>query len=48
MREEAVHELLSKAGAEWQLVEKLVDQRQLIQTEYEGRRFYVRSFKGNP
>lgn len=42
MREEAVQEFLSKTGAEWQLVEKLVDQGQLIQTEYEGRRFYVR------
>lgn len=42
MREEAVRELLSKAGSDWHLVEKLIDGHQLIQTEYEGRKFYVR------
>jgi hypothetical protein len=48
MREEAAQELLSKTGAEWQLVEKLIDQRQLTQTEYEGQRFYVRRFIAVP
>lgn len=42
MREEAVRELLSKTGAGRRLVEKLLDQHQLVQTEHEGRRFYVR------
>lgn len=45
MREEAVQELLSKTGSDWHLVERLVDERQLIQTEYEGRKFYVRCLK---
>ena len=45
MREEAVQELLTKAGAEWKLVEKLIDQHQLIQTKYEGLRYYVRHLK---
>jgi len=42
MREEAVRELLSNAGSGWDLVEELIDGHQLIQTEYEGRKFYVR------
>jgi len=42
MREEAVRDLLSKAGSDWHLVEELIDGHQLIQTEYEGRKFYVR------
>lgn len=42
MREEAVRELLSKARSNWHLVQRLVDERQLIQTEYEGQKFYVR------
>jgi wyosine [tRNA(Phe)-imidazoG37] synthetase (radical SAM superfamily) len=42
MREEAVRELLSKARSDWHLVERLIDEHQLIQTEYEGQKFYVR------
>jgi len=42
MREEAVLELLSKTGSGWQLIEKLLDQRLLVQTEYEGQKFYLR------
>lgn len=48
MREEAVRELLSKAGSNWHLVEKLIDGHQLIQTEYEGRKFYVRRLQQRP
>lgn len=42
MREDAVHELLSRAGAGWELVQGLLDQRRLVQTEYQGRKFYLR------
>ena len=42
MREEAVHELLAKAGAGWELVQGLLDERRLVQTEYQGRKFYMR------
>ena len=42
MREEAVGELLARAGSEWAIVDKLVVQGCLVETEYAGRRFYVR------
>lgn len=42
MREEAVHKLLDKAGTPWHVVEQLIADEQLKQTEYEGRKFYVR------
>ncbi len=42
MREEAVKALLTKSGSDWQQVIQLINEGQLIQTEYEGRIFYVR------
>jgi wyosine [tRNA(Phe)-imidazoG37] synthetase (radical SAM superfamily) len=42
MREEAVRECLARAGSDWSAVLKLIDQSQLIETEYEGKKFYVR------
>ncbi|MBC8448427.1 MAG: radical SAM protein [Chloroflexi bacterium] len=44
MREEAVAELLARAGADWPVVHRLIAQGQLVETEYEGRKFYVRKF----
>jgi wyosine [tRNA(Phe)-imidazoG37] synthetase (radical SAM superfamily) len=46
MRQEAVNEFLARAGADWPVVHKLVTQEQLIETEYEGRKFYVRKLYG--
>ena len=40
MREEAVRALLAKSGADWQQVTQLINEGQLIQTEYEGQIFY--------
>jgi wyosine [tRNA(Phe)-imidazoG37] synthetase (radical SAM superfamily) len=42
MREAAVRELLDKTGSHWRVVEKLIADEQLKQTEYEGIKFYVR------
>jgi wyosine [tRNA(Phe)-imidazoG37] synthetase (radical SAM superfamily) len=48
MREDAVSEFLARArskqraGADWPVVHNLVEQGQLIKTEYEGKWFYVR------
>ncbi|MEN8130616.1 MAG: radical SAM protein [Pseudomonadota bacterium] len=42
MRDEAVQELLTKTGTDWHLVEQLIEDRRLMQTEYEGRKFYIR------
>jgi wyosine [tRNA(Phe)-imidazoG37] synthetase (radical SAM superfamily) len=44
MREEAVKEFLLKAGANWSVVQQLVNQDRLIDTEYEGQKFYMRRF----
>jgi len=42
MREEAVSEFLARAGADWSVVHRLMAQGRLVETEYEGRKFYVR------
>jgi wyosine [tRNA(Phe)-imidazoG37] synthetase (radical SAM superfamily) len=42
MREDAVAELLNKAGAKWQAVRELIDDGSLVQLEYRGKRFYMR------
>jgi wyosine [tRNA(Phe)-imidazoG37] synthetase (radical SAM superfamily) len=44
MREEAVMKLLRRAGAEWSVVRSLLQRGDLMQTEYEGRSFFIRSF----
>jgi wyosine [tRNA(Phe)-imidazoG37] synthetase (radical SAM superfamily) len=47
MREDAVSEFLARAKADWLIVHKLVEQGQLIKTEYEGKRFYMRRLHRN-
>lgn len=42
MREEAVRQLLRRAGAAWSEVRELVERGELLETQYEGKRFYVR------
>ncbi|MDY7077549.1 MAG: radical SAM protein [Chloroflexota bacterium] len=42
MREDAVSEFLARAGADWPVIHRLIVQEQLVETEYEGRKFYVR------
>ncbi|NJE03525.1 radical SAM protein [Thermococcus sp. MV11] len=43
MREGAVRELLRKAGAGWETVERLIREGKLIELEYGGKRFYMRA-----
>ena len=45
MREEAVAELLAKAGASRAVVEKLVADGLLAAVEFGGKKFYVRTFR---
>jgi len=45
MRSEAVRDFLAKAGADWAIIDKLVDQNLLFTTEYEGKIFYLRRLK---
>jgi wyosine [tRNA(Phe)-imidazoG37] synthetase (radical SAM superfamily) len=43
MRKDAVQELLDRAGSSWQLVERLLQQGDLVDVEHDGGRFYLRS-----
>lgn len=42
MREDAVKEMLVKAGAGWSVIEGLLEKDSLIETIYEGKKFYMR------
>ncbi|MFN2165542.1 MAG: radical SAM protein, partial [Anaerolineae bacterium] len=46
MREDAVQALLARSGAGKTLVQDLVAGGQLVETTYDGRRFYSRKLKG--
>ncbi|MFQ6100942.1 MAG: radical SAM protein [Anaerolineae bacterium] len=45
MREEAVGDFLARAGAGWPVVRELIARGQLVETEYDGRKFYVRRLR---
>ena len=42
MREEAVAELLKKANANWQIIDELLHNGELVRLEYEGNTYYMR------
>lgn len=42
MREQAVSDFLVRANADWSVVHGLIERGQLVETAYEGRKFYVR------
>ncbi len=46
MREEAVRELLEKTQADWAVVREMMDRGLLVETQYEGRNYFVRRFPG--
>jgi wyosine [tRNA(Phe)-imidazoG37] synthetase (radical SAM superfamily) len=46
MREDAVQELLARAGAEMSVVRALIAEGQLVETFYDGHKFYTRKLKG--
>lgn len=43
MREEAVDEFLKRASADWIIVEDLVREGKILQVEYEGHKYYLRT-----
>ncbi len=45
MREDAVSEFLARADAEWAVIRELIEREDLIETEYEGRKFYLRNLR---
>ena len=42
MRQNGVRELVARAGVDWAVVQRLLDQNRLVETMYRGQRFYVR------
>jgi len=44
MREDAVNEFLKKAKADWDTVEKLVNENELMEVLYEDKKFYIRRY----
>ena len=42
MREEAVAEFLENAGTGWETVQHLIGKRDLVELEYQGKKFYMR------
>ncbi|GAG64225.1 unnamed protein product, partial [marine sediment metagenome] len=44
MREEALRDFLKRAESDWSTILKLINKGQLVETEYEGNKFYIRKF----
>jgi len=44
MREEALKDFLDRAKSDWAIVEGLIVQDKLVESEYEGHKFYIRKF----
>lgn len=47
MREDAVNEMLLKAGLSWEVIQTLLDNNKLKKVEFAGKRFYVRQLPIN-
>lgn len=45
MRKDAVSEFLMRAGVDWSIVQQLIAQDKLRETEFKGRKFYIRNLK---
>jgi len=46
MRQEALKELLLKAGMDWSMVDRLLQRGELLELVYRGRNFYMRKLPG--
>jgi wyosine [tRNA(Phe)-imidazoG37] synthetase (radical SAM superfamily) len=47
MRESGVDDFLTRAGADWDVVRRLLAQDQLVEVEYGGHPFYLRRLRGD-
>jgi len=45
MRENALRDCVLKAGADWSIIENLLDRKEIIKTEYKGEKFYLRKIQ---
>jgi len=46
MREDAVGEFLENAGTDWGIIQELIDNGNIIDLEYQGKKFYMRKLPG--
>jgi wyosine [tRNA(Phe)-imidazoG37] synthetase (radical SAM superfamily) len=44
MREDALKDFLGRANSDWSVIERLIKQGKLVESEYEGHKFYIRKF----
>jgi hypothetical protein len=42
MKDDAVREFLTKANAEWEVIENVVNENKLVEGNYENKVFYIR------
>jgi len=42
MREDAVKEFLAKAGADWDIITRLIEEKKLAELNFDGNMFYMR------
>jgi wyosine [tRNA(Phe)-imidazoG37] synthetase (radical SAM superfamily) len=45
VRKAMVSEILSSANADWDLVKKMIDNKELVETTFDGSKYYVRKYK---
>jgi len=45
MREDALQDFLKRANSDWTIIDELIQQNKLIESSYEGKKFYLRKFK---
>ena len=45
MRDDAVRKFLGQAGTDWSVIDRMLGQNLLVQTEYGGQQFYMRRLK---
>ncbi len=48
MRQDAVEDFLKRAGGDWDIIRNLIAQKRLLETEYEGKKFYIRKLGNTP
>ena len=48
MRRDAVEQFLLKANSHWSMVQKLIDKKEIIELEYNGKVFYLKNISNTP
>jgi wyosine [tRNA(Phe)-imidazoG37] synthetase (radical SAM superfamily) len=42
MREDGVKKLLSKANSDWEIIDRLIEEKKILELDYKNRKFYMR------